>query len=353
MSGVLEGLKGMRRVRKPSSWDAFALAVEQKNDEASLRLIRDLRALFGDGKAVEEMKALVLDDKEETAVRVRALEALLEVDAEGLRELYEKVILVKGLGSVAVRGLSRFDDPALGDFLLNSYGQLNPEERISVINALVTRPAWASLLLDRVEKGRVERTAINAFQARQIKTLGDERLTARLELVWGIIRDTAADKREQIEGWRKKLTRRSLAEADLPKGRLLYQALCAACHKLYGEGGALGPDLTGSGRANLDYLLENVIDPGGTVGADYRMSFLTLKDGRKLGGIVSQRGNGTVLLKQLTEETVVAREDIVKEDHSTASLMPEGLIQSLDPNQVRDLFAYLGHASQVPLPKGQ
>ena len=59
---------------------------------------------------------------------------------------------------------------------------------------------------------------------------------------------------------------------------------------LYGKGGKLGPDLTGSGRTNLDYLLENIVDPNSAVSADYRMNILHLKDGRVLSGMIVGSG---------------------------------------------------------------
>ncbi len=82
-----------------------------------------------------------------------------------------------------------------------------------------------------------------------------------------------------------------LATANLANGRALYASVCGACHVMYGEGGKIGPDLTGSGRANLDYLLENIADPSAVVSADYRMSLVTLKDGRASAGSLPGRMN--------------------------------------------------------------
>ena len=81
--------------------------------------------------------------------------------------------------------------------------------------------------------------------------------------VWGELRESAADKKELIEKVKKQLTPAVLAKANLSQGRVLFTAVCGACHTMYGQGGKIGPDLTGSGRANLDYLLENIADPSG------------------------------------------------------------------------------------------
>jgi putative heme-binding domain-containing protein len=119
------------------------------------------------------------------------------------------------------------------------------------------------------------------------------------------------------------------------------------CHVLYGEGGKVGPDLTGTGRASLDYLLENVVDPGAVVGADYQMTVVTLKDGRVLAGLVSESTERTLTLKMIQAETTVEKAEVVKQEKLAVSMMPEGLLMALSEEQRRDLMAYLMHPSQV------
>jgi putative heme-binding domain-containing protein len=126
---------------------------------------------------------------------------------------------------------------------------------------------------------------------------------------------------------------------------------CAACHKLHGEGGALAPDLTGSARDNLTYLLENIIDPNAIVPVDFRLSIVTLKDGRVLSGFVGGKTDRTFTLRTMTETPTIDRSDVRKIVESPNSLMPEGLLSALSEMQVRDLFGYLQSKVQVPLPK--
>ncbi|MEM6278861.1 MAG: c-type cytochrome, partial [Verrucomicrobiota bacterium] len=188
-------------------------------------------------------------------------------------------------------------------------------------------------------------------QARQISEFGREDLTALLVEVWGEARTSSEEKRELISSWTETLNEENLVAADLGKGRQLYAAVCASCHLLYGEGGKVGPDLTGSGRSELDYLLENILDPGAVVGADYQMSILTMKDGRLLTGVVAGETEKTLTLRQLTEEATIEKSEIEKRELSPVSMMPEGLIQAFEEEQVRDLIAYLMHPVQVPLPE--
>jgi putative heme-binding domain-containing protein len=143
-----------------------------------------------------------------------------------------------------------------------------------------------------------------------------------------------------------------LAKADKSQGRVQFNKLCASCHTLYGHGGAIGPDLTGSGRDNLDYLLENIVDPSATVNADFRMSVIAMNDGRVLNGLVRSPTDRTITLQSQNELVVLARKEIEQIAPSPLSLMPEGQIDPLTPDEVRDLFAYLMNRTQVALPEG-
>jgi putative heme-binding domain-containing protein len=175
-------------------------------------------------------------------------------------------------------------------------------------------------------------------------------LNKELVEVWDELRDSPADKKQLIAKWKAQLTSTALAKADKIQGRGAFNTACAACHSLYGEGGKVGPDLTGGGRDNLDYLLENIVDPSGVVTADFRMSILDLKDGRVLNGLVAAKTERTLTVRTMTESLTIEQAEISGIRESSVSLMPEGLLEALTPEQTRDLIAYLMHNLQVPLP---
>jgi len=344
LEGIADAFKGIRKAPKPAMWDSIVLTSKSS-------LIRDLSILFGDGRALGDVKKIALDKEADLSAREAALKTLIEARPDDLRRICQELIETPNLNAIAARGLSLFDDPAIGSMLVKHYRRFAPAARPSVIEILVSRPAFANALLDQIGDTKIPRGDITAFHARQIRGFNDEVLTQKLTEVWGELRDTGADKRKLIADWKTKLTPEFLARADLGRGRTLY-AVCSSCHTLYGEGpagGGIGPDLTGSGRLDLAYLLATILDPSGVVAPDHRMSFLTLKDGRVLGGVISEQNDRSLTLRTLALPMTLDRSEIVKTEVSPVSMMPEGLLQAFDESQVRDLIAYLMHPSQVPL----
>ena len=206
-------------------------------------------------------------------------------------------------------------------------------------------------MLDQIAAGKIPRQDLTAFHARQIRSFGNPALTEKLAQVWGELRDSASDRRQRIDSLKKQLEPGVLARADTSRGRAVFERVCASCHKLYGYGGEIGPDLTGTGRDNLDYLLENIVDPSASVSADFRMVVVALSDGRVLNGMVRARTDRTMTLQTQAEAVVLDRGDIEDVRPSSASLMPDGLLDPLSPDEIRDLVSYLMHRTQVPLPR--
>lgn len=347
LQGVGEALKGWRKAAEPESWEAFAAAF---TDPAERDLLREMGAVFGDDLALEELKAIARDGSAPVGRRKAALGTLIDHRPDDLRALCESLLEVKGLGTTAVRGLAGFDDPAVGELLVRSLDKLEASERAAVVGTLASRVSFATTLLSEVAAGRIARGEITAFQARQIRALGDEALSKQLSEIWGDVRETGQEKAKTIAALKSRLTTGELAKADLSRGRVLYETNCAACHRLHGGGGDLGPDLTGSGRGNLDYLLENVVDPGAAVSAGYRLHLVTLKDGRVISGILAGQSERTLRLRLPGQEFTVERSEVAKQEVAATSMMPEGLLLGLGAEKARDLIAYLMHPGQVALP---
>ena len=348
LQGFAEAWRGWRKLPEPEGWAAFRDTFTSTTDATLNKTLAELDLLFGSGRALDELRAVVADGQADANARRTALRALLDAGAPDLAPLLKPLVGDPMLRADIMVGLLQLGAPEAPGLALGQYPWIVADERARVLGAMVTRSAAARALLDALADGRVPKAHLTPFHARQIAGLNDAALTARLGDVWGTVATTAADKRASIEKLRAELFPETLRQADLAQGRRLYEQACAACHRLYGEGGSVGPDLTGSGRANLDYLLENIVDPGAVVAATYRMTVLTLKDGRVLNGVVTARTDRTLTLQTQTETATLERTAIEEAEESTASMMPEGLLESLSARQRRDLVAYLMHPAQVP-----
>ncbi|MEO6785159.1 MAG: PVC-type heme-binding CxxCH protein, partial [Chthoniobacteraceae bacterium] len=109
LAGMTDALKGWRKAKKPAAWDAFTAALAGTKDEPLQKSLRDLNVLFGNGRALDEVRAIALDDKADIEARKSALQTLTETKAPDLRKICEKLLGEHSLGIVAMRGLATFD----------------------------------------------------------------------------------------------------------------------------------------------------------------------------------------------------------------------------------------------------
>lgn len=351
LDGMGEALKGWRKALKPAAWDPFARNVALSAKPDLNERVRNLSVLFGDGRALEDVRKIALDPNADLPARKSALQTLIDSKPPDLRAVCERLVSVSFLNPVAARGLAAFDDPEAAAKLVRAYRQFHLSERPQLLSTLVTRVSLATELLKAVAEGRIPRSDLSAFHARQIRSLNDPLLNKKLGEVWGDLRASPGGNVRLMAQWKRQLTPATLAKANLGQGRAVFNLACAPCHTLYGEGGKLGPDLSGAGRDNLDYLLENIADPSAVVTADFRMSVIKMKDGRTLNGLISAKTDRTVTLQTMTETLTLERGEVESIEVSSLSLMPEGLLEGLKPAEARDLIGYLMHQTQVPMPR--
>ena len=347
LEGLCEGFQGWQKAPAPKNWKYAVAQLTQSNPDH----VRNLSALFGDGRAMESIKAIAFDSKADPLERSAALQSIIDARPQDLRQICEELLSTRYVNKTAIRGLAIFDDASIATTLLKKYSSFRPDERIIAIDTLVSRPNWAMTLLKEVDSKRIPRQEISAYHARQIEAFEENALTTQLHQSWGQIHPPTRQKTEKISEIRRMLTPELRAQADLSNGRLLFNQLCASCHRLYGQGGELGPDLTGSGRTDLGYLLENIIDPGANVSVQYQLQLLKLADGRTLTGVIASQSDRTLNLRSLTEEVTLEKTSILKIERLPTSIMPEALMDNLSEAQIRDLLSYLMSPQQVPLKK--
>lgn len=350
LDGITAGLKGRRKAPAPPGWMELSKQASQVASVATQEKFREISVVFGDGRALDELRTLAVDGKADLDARRRAIEALAEARADNLLPLLSGLFGDTELSEAAVRGLAAVNEPAVAETILKNFGRLRPPGRAAAIDVLASRPASAGLLLTAVAEKKVPADLVQLYHVRQMYSLGSEDLQKQLEQLWPAWRPIASDKAARIKTLGEQLTADRLAAADPGRGRVLFDNTCAKCHRLFGAGQTTGPELTGAQRSNLTYLLENIVDPSATLAANYRVSVVTTQDGRVLTGVVGERTARTITLQTPTDKVTLQVSDIDEMVETKLSLMPEGMLDQLKPDQIADLIRYLQSTQQVDRP---
>jgi putative heme-binding domain-containing protein len=345
-TGLERALAGMRDAAAPPSWPRVRAELEQ--DPALAPRLAAIALAFGEVNDAGALARTLADPDAPRAEREQALAALLRVADPGLAPLCHELLQDAGLAGPALRALAALGDAATPARVLAAWGGLDAGLRRDAASALAGRAAWADELLSALERGELARSELSASAVRSIQSHGDPELDRRAAALFGTLRSTPAEKATRIAELKAEFPAEVLAAADLPRGRALFAETCAKCHRLFGSGGDIGPDLTGSNRADLGYLLHNLVDPSAEVGRDYLATVAWLSDGRVVSGLLRSQTPSAVTLCTESETLVLSRGEIEELVASELSTMPEGLLDGLDKHARRDLFAYLGSPSQVP-----
>lgn len=354
IGGILAGLEslGLRNPGLPRSWTAAYALLRTAEDEGVRGQALRLALAFDDPLALAEMQKRATDRTLPAEKRQEAINALVAKRPDGLPPLLFGLLSDPATAGTAARGLAVFDHPETAAKLLDEIGNYNPSARQDAIQTLASRPDWAARLLDAVEAGRIHRDELTAYTARQLANLQDKKITDRVTALWGELRSTPADKAKLISSYRASLTPAAIQAADRSAGRAVFQQRCASCHRLFGEGADVGPELTGAQRNNLDYLLLNIVYPSAAVSRDYQLQFIETTTGRTASGFVIAENETAVTVRTLNEKLVVPTSEIKQRTLSPVSMMPEGLLQGLSPKELQELIAYLASPGQVPLHAG-
>lgn len=340
LQGIHLGLSGRVRAMAPTNWSAVVAAIDRNGIAEERDIIQDLSLVFGDGRAREAVVEVAFDTKADPASRRAAMYSLIRQPADDLLPQLLKAIDDKVISGEVARALASYDAPGVSQRLINSW-QRSVLNRDTAIDSLVARKSHAADLLDAVEAGAIPADAISPYQARQIDNHADTRLSERLRKLWGNVRETPAEKLRELDRWKAALTTERIASADVHTGKAIYIKQCSACHQLYGDGQAVGPNLTGSDRHNLDYLLANLVDPSAAVAVAYRMSVFSLDDGRVLSGVVTAENERTLTIQTQQRPEEVDKQLILERKTSDVSLMPDAILGQMKEEEVVNLIAYL------------
>jgi putative heme-binding domain-containing protein len=350
LRGMEEALRGRRQIPAPEGWSAVLKKLGTSSDAEIRQKVLLLSAQFGDADAVAALRKTAANPLAATENRRSALQTLVETKTDNLLPLLRELLTDPVMCGPAIRGLAAIKEPSTPELLLKQYEKFSDAEKADVVQTLASRPEYVRALLDAIEKGQVPNRDLSPFIARQILAFKDKALSERLNTVWGVIRPPDKDKAALLAKYKSLVPPDALKKADRSAGRAVFVKTCAACHTLFNDGGKIGPDLTGSQRANPEYILSKVLDPNAVVARDFQVTVFSTKDGRVISGIIKAENAKIVTVQTPNEVFNLEKADIEERTRSTQSIMPEGQLAKMTDAEVRDLIAYLGGVQQVPLP---
>ncbi len=322
-------------------------AMERAGGESVL-----IGARRGKPAAVEQALALIADPKADASMRLQLIQVLGETkQARAVPALLAVARDAKqsDLRKAALGALQAYDSPNIAGEVLTQLASYPNDVRTAAFGLLASRATWALALLQAVDGGRLDKTAVPTDVARRIKSFAGDSISALIAKHWPSLRQaTSAELEKEITRLGEVI---NLATGSPYAGKRLFLENCGVCHKLFAKGGEIGPDLTVYQRGDLPNLLLNIVNPNAEIREGYESFLVETKDGRSLTGFRADQDAQVVVLRTPDGQTVpLPRAEIASMEPAGASLMPEGLLANLSDQQVRDLFAYL--RSTQPLNDG-
>lgn len=350
LDGLAEGWNGWSDLPKPTGWDAIAQLAANNDQTASL--LGDLNTVFENRQSLSDRLALLNDEKQTLELRgslIRSVVRDLERAGDTWSETDEQAAVLLGnllahrfLSVGAAQGLALWRDSRATDILIRKYSSAPASGQVAIVSALCERADRARALLSAIQTGAIPKAAISANQIRQLQLLGQDEIGTLIAKIWPELTSLLGQSQmQQIQALRETLSTEAIANADMNRGQQLFQQQCGKCHRLFGAGETLGPELTGAQRDNLSYWLQNVVAPSAEVNTEFRLSLIQMSDGRTLSGVVTQKTPTSFVLVSQEQSQLIKQEDVEEIKALSQSLMPDGLLDALSDSDKQALFKYL------------
>ncbi|MFO0876871.1 MAG: c-type cytochrome [Gemmataceae bacterium] len=342
LTGLEKGFAGRAAENVPQALsEAVARVWASGGSEANLAL--GLR--LNHPPSVNRALLVVADEKVDRQLRLSCIRILGEVDQP--RSVEPLLTALRNSQMAAIRqeslqALMRYPEARIGEAVLALRPESLPEAegvRGAAYSLLASRPVWVRQLLAQIEGGKTSPRTVPLDVVQKLALQTDPEIRRLVNKHWGRVRATPQEKQKEILRIAELLKK---GRGDPAAGKTVYANTCARCHKLFGQGGEVGPELTGYERSNSLYWMENIIDPSAAIREEYMTFIIQMDDGRLLTGIVAGQDKTTVTLKDPEGKLIrLNRARIEDMRASPISLMPEDQLKTLKEQQVRDLFAYL------------
>ena len=336
LSGMLAGLEGRSDSKEPDNWKATYQLLQ--SDPRLSVLSDEVAQHFGNTEVARKMMAILENDRSNVEQKQNAIQNLALHQRQELPSILPKLLDRSELRLEAIRAIAAYDIEELGKLLLKKYPGFSALEKQEAILTLASRPIYGNGLAAAIKDGSVPRKEIPAYVAMQLRRVVGNGFVE----IWGPIDDISSDVQGQFNKYRRLLSDNAIANSDAAAGEPIFQRTCAVCHMMYGEGGIIGPDLTGSNRGNTAYLLNNILNPSGDIQDDYKLVVITTQDGRTYSGNIIAENDRNVTLRVVGQEPIALNKSKIRSrDVTEKSMMPEGLLNALTDTEVLNLVAYL------------
>lgn len=249
----------------------------------------------------------------------------------------------QSLQLAAVSSLNHFYDPRVGPALIGTWNHLSPRLRSEVISALLSRPDRARALVQAIQAGAIRPAALTTAQWKFLRHHREAAVRQLADQAW----NTAPPRPRQgvIDTFMPALGLRGQAAA----GKKIYEERCISCHRLGGEGHAVGPDLATVKNTGKEKLLVNILDPNREVAPQYVSYVVETREGDSFVGLIANETSNSVTVRQAYgKEDSIPRARIVSLRSEAQSLMPEGLETGLTQQDLANLLEYIETAETPP-----
>ena len=337
--------QGRSQVDKPAYWEQLASLASKHPDPAVVRLAVLVGSIVDRADDPEPLLRMIAMKDVPLAERKAAVEAIGKIDTPEAIERLERLMEDPDLANAAAFAMRSTLSKPRAAALVERYAQASQPARTGIISALASRIDSMEVLLDAIEKNTIPQDQVDATTWRQFQSAGNWELLERARKLNKSL-ELPGNRQEMIEKEESLLTTEAIQKGDVNSGRAIWITKCANCHKLYGEGGQIGPELTGAQRSNLRYWLENILAPSALVAENYRVTALRMQDGRVITGVVVSESPRELTVQTAQERVLIFSVEIDQRSASQMSLMPEGLLEGLGQEQKASLLKYLMSSPQ-------
>lgn len=335
---VFEAGPGFAPVERAALLTGFAEAARGR--VASGDVLEALGAAGDVNGLVAAMKQTALDGAQPLAHRRTAVGLLAFADYDLAGEALLQLVDPEqpaALQAAAVRALAQSRDGRVAPALLPArrFAAYTPGLRDEVLSALLAQSNHLGGVLSAVESGAVPVGAVDALHRRQLTQHRDPEIRKRAEKLFGTV---TGDRAKVYDAYKDV----AAAKAEPARGRAVFRRECASCHRLDGEGSAVGPDLFGIRNQPKESILLHVLVPDHEITPGFAAYTVATKDGRVLTGLVASETPTSITLRQpLGKEDTILRGEIEELAASKQSLMPQGLEKNISRQEFADLLGYL------------